>query len=113
MLYQQTDPLDASRHLSAIADCTLQALLRHIAAAFAERHGNLPGAEMAILSLGKLGSREMSITSDLDLILIYDAPEDVVSDGERPLPASTYCNRLLRRLYRDSAHALPTPDLRD
>ena len=98
MLYQQTDPLDASRHLSAIADCTLQALLRHIAAAFAERHGNLPGAEMAILSLGKLGSREMSITSDLDLILIYDAPEDVVSDGERPLPASTYCNRLLRRL---------------
>ena len=53
---------------------------------------------MAILSLGKLGSREMSISSDLDLILIYDAPEDHLSDGSRPLPASTYYNRLLRRI---------------
>ena len=98
MLYQRTDPLDAARHLSDIADCALRMLLLHIATAFSRRHGIVPGAEMAILSLGKLGSREMSITSDLDLILIYDAPEDAVSDGERPLPATSYYNRLLRRL---------------
>ncbi len=98
MLYQRTDPLDAARHLSEIADCALQMLLQHIASAFARRHGVIPGAQMAILSLGKLGSREMSITSDLDLILIYDAPEDAASDGERPLPATVYYNRLLRRL---------------
>ncbi len=98
MLYRQTDPLDAARHLSDIADCTLEALLETTSTALAERHGVVPGAEAAILSLGKLGSREMSITSDLDLILIYDAPANSASDGPRPLPASNYYNRLLRRL---------------
>ena len=98
MLYQRTDPLEAAHLLSEIADCTLKSLQRHFSSAFAERHGVIPGAEMAILSLGKLGSREMSISSDLDLILIYDAPEDRLSDGSRPLPASTYYNRLLRRI---------------
>ena len=98
MLYQRTDPLDAAQLLSEVADCTLKTLQQHFASAFAERHGVIPGAEMAILSLGKLGSREMSISSDLDLILIYDAPEDHLSDGSRPLPASTYYNRLLRRI---------------
>ena len=98
MLYQQSDPLAVARQLSDIADCALAALLGRLADAFAERHGRLAGAEWAILSLGKLGSREMSISSDLDLILIYDAPDDSRSDGARPLPASTYFNRLLRRL---------------
>jgi len=98
LLYGQVDPLDAASHLSDIADCTLQALLDLTGAAFAARHGRVPGAELAVLSLGKLGSREMSITSDLDLILIYDAPPNARSDGASTLPAATYFNRLLRRL---------------
>ena len=32
------------------------------------------GGGMVVLGLGKLGSREMTVTSDLDLILVYDAP---------------------------------------
>ena len=38
------------------------------------------------------------MTSDLDLVLVYDTPQDVESDGDRPLPPSTYFHRLLRRL---------------
>jgi glutamate-ammonia-ligase adenylyltransferase len=41
----------------------------------------------------------MSLASDLDLILIYDAPDDSAgSEGARPLPASTYYARLAQRL---------------
>ena len=39
---------------------------------FATEHGRLRGQEAAVLALGKLGGREMTAGSDLDLILIYD-----------------------------------------
>ena len=52
----------------------------------------------ALLALGKLGSRELTATSDLDLILVYDAPQGAESrGGPRALPASTYYARLAQR----------------
>ena len=49
--------------------------------------------------MGKLGSREMTAASDLDLIVIYDFPDDAGdSDGARPLPAGVYYARLTQRL---------------
>jgi glutamate-ammonia-ligase adenylyltransferase len=49
--------------------------------------------------MGKLGSREMTASSDLDLILIYDFDADHPdSDGERPLLGSQYFSRLTQRL---------------
>ncbi len=52
-----------------------------------------------MLGLGKLGGREMSATSDLDLILVYDVPSGVAaSNGAHPLPAPTYYARLSQRL---------------
>jgi glutamate-ammonia-ligase adenylyltransferase len=54
---------------------------------------------MTVLGLGKLGGREMTVTSDLDLILIYDAPDSVeTSNGPKPLPVSTYYMRLWQRM---------------
>jgi glutamate-ammonia-ligase adenylyltransferase len=66
---------------------------------FAARHGRLKGQQTAILAMGKLGSREMTASSDLDLILIYDFDADHPdSDGERPLHGSQYFSRLTQRL---------------
>ena len=49
--------------------------------------------------MGKLGSREMTATSDLDLLVIYDFdPEQPESDGPRPLDAVRYYTRLTQRL---------------
>ena len=53
---------------------------------------------MAVLALGKLGGREMTIGSDLDLIFVYDAPGDLDSDGPKPLPAGLYFGRWSQRL---------------
>jgi [glutamine synthetase] adenylyltransferase / [glutamine synthetase]-adenylyl-L-tyrosine phosphorylase len=51
------------------------------------------------VALGKLGSREMTVTSDLDLVMLYDAPPSVdASDGARPLAPSHYYTRLSNRL---------------
>ena len=48
-------------------------------------------AGMAVVALGKAGGREMMAGSDLDLMLIYDHPEEVTeSHGARRLPASQW-----------------------
>ena len=84
--------------LADIAECVLVTLLPAVDADFARQHGRLPGAEFVIVALGKLGGREMTVTSDLDLIFIYDVPPGIdASDGERPLPPPLYYTRLGNR----------------
>jgi glutamate-ammonia-ligase adenylyltransferase len=49
--------------------------------------------------MGKLGSREKSATSDLDLIFVYDIPPGMeASDGRQPLPPIQYYTRLSARI---------------
>jgi glutamate-ammonia-ligase adenylyltransferase len=52
-----------------------------------------------VLGFGKLGSREMTASSDLDLVVIYDFDaEHPESDGPRALHAVQYYSRLTQRL---------------
>jgi glutamate-ammonia-ligase adenylyltransferase len=66
---------------------------------FTVQYGRIKGQESAILAMGRLGSREMTASSDLDLILLYDFdPDEPDSDGERPLHGAQYFARLTQRL---------------
>ncbi len=66
---------------------------------FAAQHGRIRGQETAILAMGRLGSREMTAASDLDLILLYDFdPEHPDSDGVRSLEGAHYFARFTQRL---------------
>jgi glutamate-ammonia-ligase adenylyltransferase len=66
---------------------------------FAAQHGRIKGQETAILAMGRLGSREMTASSDLDLILLYDFDSEYPdSDGDRSLPGAHYFARFTQRL---------------
>ncbi len=66
---------------------------------FAGQHGRILEQETAVVAMGKLGSREMTASSDLDLILIYDFDHDSPdSDGAKSLHGSQYFARLTQRL---------------
>jgi glutamate-ammonia-ligase adenylyltransferase len=93
---------------AALADVTVDALYRAALAEMERAHGQLPGARATVLALGKLGGREITAASDLDLILIYDHPDDALSNGPRPLPASQYFARLTQRLI--AALSAPTAE---
>ncbi len=98
MLRGRLSPLDASGPLSNVADTCLMALLPEIERTFSEDHGKVPGGTMAVIAFGKLGSREMTVSSDLDLMFIYDCPPDVSeSDGRKPLSPGQYYARLCQR----------------
>jgi [glutamine synthetase] adenylyltransferase / [glutamine synthetase]-adenylyl-L-tyrosine phosphorylase len=66
---------------------------------FAAQYGRIKGQQTAILAMGRLGSREMTASSDLDLILLYNFDEEMPdSDGERSLHGAQYFARLTQRL---------------
>jgi glutamate-ammonia-ligase adenylyltransferase len=92
-------PEEAGQSLSDVADLALSRLVPRVEAEFALHHGPIPGGALAVVALGKLGSREMTATSDLDLIVVYDAPPDSEgSIGDRPLAVTAYYIRLTQRI---------------
>lgn len=92
-------PAEASRALSDLAEAVVAAVALRVEREFAQTHGTVPGGAWGILAMGKAGGREMSATSDLDLILVYDAPEAIdQSDGPRPLAVAVWFARFTQRL---------------
>ena len=107
MLTGALQPVNAGKALSDLADLILQRTLRLVQDEFARKHGRIEGAEAAILGFGKLGSRELTAGSDVDLVLLYEHPDDAgESDGEKPLYPSHYYARLTQRLI--AAVSAPT-----
>lgn len=95
--------------LARLAETVVAGLMPFVIDQVAENHGRLPGADWAVVAMGKLGGREMTAASDLDLILLYDHPEDEAeTDGKRPLAASQYFIRLTQRLV--AALSAPTAE---
>ena len=92
-------PEGAGLAFSAIAQAAVAAALDAVAKAFAVDHGTVPGGRIAVIGFGRLGSRQLTADSDLDLVVLYDFdPERRGSDGARSLDAAIYYNRLTQRL---------------
>ena len=104
------DAARAGKAFSDLADLTIGGRARRRAARVREAaHGQVPGGRVAILGMGKLGSRELTAGSDVDLILLYDHDADAdESDGAKPLPPSHYFTRLTQRLI--AAVSAPTAE---
>ena len=62
-------------HLSALADVVLAATLTYC---WAQMHDGIPVAppRFAIIGYGKLGGKELGYASDLDLVFVYDDPDE-------------------------------------
>jgi [glutamine synthetase] adenylyltransferase / [glutamine synthetase]-adenylyl-L-tyrosine phosphorylase len=94
-----TVPLETGASYASVASATIEACLARVIAEMADKFGVMPGGRIAIVALGKLGGREMTALSDLDLMVLYDVPEgSVQSNGVRPLYASEWYARLTQRL---------------
>ena len=93
------DPDRAGRAYSALARAIVAEMLDRVSSAFAADHGRVRGGRVVVAALGKLGSREMTAASDLDLMLIYDFPAAAANSlGPRPLAPAVYYTRLTQRL---------------
>ncbi|MEM8827587.1 MAG: glutamine-synthetase adenylyltransferase, partial [Pseudomonadota bacterium] len=82
--------------LSAFADRAIDTAVR---AAIAERVPDAPSDGITAIALGKLGSRELNYSSDVDLVFIYDGDRIICREGEDPEDAA-------RRIVRRTAELL-------
>ncbi|MBL8790202.1 MAG: bifunctional [glutamine synthetase] adenylyltransferase/[glutamine synthetase]-adenylyl-L-tyrosine phosphorylase [Rhizobiales bacterium] len=89
---------DAGQGFANIADVLIGSLLAASLRDMEARHGRVDGGRVAVIAMGKLGGREMTASSDLDLILVYDHPDGMAaSSGTRSLSAGQFYQRLTQR----------------
>ncbi|MEJ7926953.1 bifunctional [glutamine synthetase] adenylyltransferase/[glutamine synthetase]-adenylyl-L-tyrosine phosphorylase [Sphingobium sp. AN641] len=92
------DPLEAGRGYGRVAEAAIAALSEATVAQFESAHGKVPGGELLVLALGRLGGGVLTHASDLDLIFLFTGSFESESDGAKPLGATQYFNRLAQRI---------------
>ena len=100
--------------LSGLAAAILQGVLAIAGKELETRHGRFPSRDvegrdqegrneeqshgnMAVIAYGTLGATELGYDSDLDIVFLFEAGDEM-SDGPRPLPAERYYARLAQRV---------------
>lgn len=97
----------AGRDFADLADLCIEALAP-AALAEAERMGGAFAGDVAVVALGKCGSREMSAGSDLDLMTLYRAADPAGMSELKGWDASTFYGRFTQRLI--AALSSPTAE---
>ena len=77
LIDRRDDPLEVAAGYARVAEGTLLALADAAVREFESAHGRIPGGELVILGLGRLGGCALTHASDLDLIYLYTGPAGV------------------------------------
>ncbi len=97
LLSRQLTPAQAGEAYTLAAEAVIESLLASV-----QEHYGAGFPPPAVIGMGKLGGREMTASSDLDLIVVYDTPSEMASG------ASQHYARITQRLV--SAISAPTPE---
>jgi glutamate-ammonia-ligase adenylyltransferase len=93
-----SDAQGAGPAYAGVAETVIGGLQGIVGREMRDAHGSVPGGAFAVVAMGKLGGREMTATSDLDLVFIYTHDRDATaSNGPRPLAPSAYFARAAQR----------------
>ncbi len=93
---------DVTLAMTHLAEVTLDLALADARRELDALHGaprTPDGADIAfwVVGMGKLGARELNVSSDIDLIYVYE--DDGATHGTRPISAHEYFAHVAKRLY--------------
>ena len=97
----------AGAAFAELADACIRALAPASLAEVERLAGTFPG-ELAVIALGKCGSREMTARSDLDLMTLYRAESPAAASAAKGWSAETFFGRFTQRLV--AALSAPTAE---
>ncbi len=87
--------------LAGIAEAAIRVIRDLAITDMQRRHGTIQG-DLGVLAMGRLGVGDLTATSDLDLVFVWDALEGEhstgIDGGKRSLGASSYFTRLAQTL---------------
>ena len=104
---EQRAPLDTiTRAMTWLAEVTLDAAYTQVQVDLQDLHGtpmtrqSLP-AQLWIVGMGKLGARELNVSSDIDLIYVYDEDGETTGNaqGRGRISCQEYFSRVVKRMY--------------
>ena len=103
---RNADMADVARAMTELAEVTLDRALAAARAEQDERYGmpvNEAGERIDfwVVGMGKLGGRELNVSSDIDLIYVYEEEGHTVGrpDGAGKISAHEYFSQVARSLY--------------
>lgn len=103
---RQTSLDSVTRSMTWLAEVTLDIAWRQVMDDLDALHGaptKADGrrAEMWIIGMGKLGARELNVSSDIDLIYVYDEDGETLgnSEGRNKVSCQEYFSRAVKRMY--------------
>ena len=92
--------------MTALAECALDAAYLESSRALDLQHGaplSIQGirADLCIVGMGKLGARELNVSSDIDLIYVYDQDGETAgnADGRGRISNQEYFGKMVRAIY--------------
>ena len=93
---------DVTCAMTELAEATLDRALAQARIDHDRRYGTPrnPAGERIdfwVVGMGKLGARELNVSSDIDLIYVYE--EDGATDGAQPISAHEYFSHVCKALY--------------
>jgi glutamate-ammonia-ligase adenylyltransferase len=102
----QADLAAVTHGMTWLAEVTLDIAWQHVMADLDALHGaptkaDGQRAEMWIIGMGKLGARELNVSSDIDLIYVYDEDGETLgnSEGRNKVSCQEYFTRAVKRMY--------------
>jgi [glutamine synthetase] adenylyltransferase / [glutamine synthetase]-adenylyl-L-tyrosine phosphorylase len=99
VLSETVSAVEAGSAFSTIAELLIQRLHHAVQSDLEARHGAVSGGRSCVIAMGKMGGREMTASSDLDLILVYENSQGVEqSGGAKPMAVNQFYSRLTQRL---------------
>ena len=103
---RQTDLAGVTHGMTWLAEVTLDIAWQQVTADLDALHGvpikaSGERAEMWIIGMGKLGARELNVSSDIDLIYVYDEDGETQgnSEGRNKVTCQEYFTRAVKRMY--------------
>ena len=103
---RQADLAAVTQGMTWLAEVTLDIAWQQVMADLDSLHGaptkaNGERAEMWIIGMGKLGARELNVSSDIDLIYVYDEDGQTLgnSEGRNKVSCQEYFTRAVKRMY--------------
>ena len=103
---RQADLTAVTHGMTWLAEVTLDIAWQQVMADLDALHGaptkaDGQRAEMWIVGMGKLGARELNVSSDIDLIYVYDEDGQTLgnSEGRNKVSCQEYFTRAVKRMY--------------
>ena len=97
--------MKVSDYLTWLAECLIEQSVNIAWKNLVDRHGlpsgierSAAGSGFAVVGYGKLGGIEMGYNSDLDMVFVYDADDNGMTQGERAINNQVFYTRLGQRI---------------